>query len=150
MFLIILTLTHTVYAEGSDKPDTWQSQISPLGSSFTTLLNGQLEFILMEGWTLSQKSQYEYILTKEIEGEVNEIGGIEVLSRERSSMPSKTFTNLKDSGGSYILIEDKLIEKDNHSQYHIKWIKDKEYYVDIYIMSNGATSYHITLASDLK
>ena len=68
MFLIILTLTHTVYAEGSDKPDTWQSQISPLGSSFTTLLNGQLEFILMEGWTLSQKSQYEYILTKEIEG----------------------------------------------------------------------------------
>ncbi len=150
MFLIILTLTHTVYAEGSDKPDTWQSQISPLGSSFTTLLNGQLEFILMEGWTLSQKSQYEYILTKEIEGEVNEIGGIEVLSRERSSMPSKTFTNLKDSGGSYILIEDKLIEKDNHSQYHIKWIKDKEYYVDIYIMNNGATSYHITLASDLK
>ena len=65
-------------------------------------------------------------------------------------MPSKTFTNLKDSGGSYILIEDKLIEKDNHSQYHIKWIKDKEYYVDIYIMNNGATSYHITLASDLK
>jgi len=145
--LIILTLANTALAE---QTDAWHSRVSPHGSSLTTLLKGQLEFILMEGWTLSQKNQHEYIITKEIDDEVKEIGGIEVLSRERSSMPSKIFTNLKDSGGSYILIEDILLKKDNHSQYHIKWIKDKRYYVDIYIMNNGATSYHITLASELE
>lgn len=148
--LMILTLANTVYAKQPDTLGTWQSQISPLGSSFTTLINGQLEFILMEGWTLSQKSQYEYIITKNIDGESKEIGGIEVLSRERSSMPSKIFTNLRDSGGSFILIEDRLLEKSSHSQYHIKWIKDKRYYVDIYIMNSGISSYHITLTSELK
>ena len=104
----------------------------------------------MDGWSLFQKNQYEYIITKDFDGEAVEIGGIEVLTRERSSMPSKIFTNLKDSGGSYILIEDRLLEKENHSQYHIKWIKDKRYYIDVYIMNSGISSYHITLTSDLK
>lgn len=53
--LMILTMANTVYAEQPDVPNVWQSQISPSGSSFTTLINGELEFILMEGWTLSQK-----------------------------------------------------------------------------------------------
>lgn len=149
-FLIILTMTNTAYAEQSDTPNHWQSQISLFGSSFKILINGELEFILMDGWSLIQKNQYEYIITRDIDGEAVEIGGIEVLTRERSSMPSKIFTNLKDSGGSYILIEDRLLEKENHSQYHIKWIKDKRYYIDVYIMNSGVSSYHITLTSDLK
>ena len=148
--LMILTMVHPAYAEQPDMPNHWQSQISPFGSSFKTLINGELEFILMDGWSLFQKNQYEYIITKDIDGEAVEIGGIEVLTRERSSMPSKIFTNLKDSGGSYILIEDRLLEKENHSQYHIKWIKDKRYYIDVYIMNSGISSYHITLTSELK
>lgn len=148
--LMILTMVHPAYAEQPDMPNHWQSQISPFGSSFKTLINGELEFILMDGWSLFQKNQYEYIITRDIDGEAVEIGGIEVLTRERSSMPSKIFTNLKDSGGSYILIEDRLLEKENHSQYHIKWIKDKRYYIDVYIMNSGISSYHITLTSELK
>lgn len=127
-----------------------QAQMSPWGSSYTTLINGQFEFILMDGWSLVREGQYESIITKEIEGETREIGGIEVLSKERSSIPSKMFTHLQDSDGSFILIEDKLIEKGNHSQYHIKWIKDKKYYVDIYIMDEGAAFYHVTLVSELR
>lgn len=130
--------------------ETWTPQLSQGGSSFTTLLDGRLEFILMDGWKLSRRNAYEYIITKSINGIEKEIGGIEVLIRDRTGSASKIFTTLKDSGGSYILIEDKLIEKDRHSQYHIKWIKDKKYYVDVYVMNTGAVSYHITLFTELQ
>ncbi len=145
--LLIVLLSNTAYAA---QDNTGQARLSPLGSSYKTLIGGQFEFILMDGWSLVRESQYESIITKEIEGETKEIGGIEILSKERSSIPSKMFTNLQDSGGSFILIEDKLLEKDNHSQYHIKWIKDKKYYVDIYIMNEGAAFYHVTLVSELR
>jgi len=145
--LMVFALTQTAQAEPAN---TWNSKLSSNGSSFTTMVDGSLEFILMDGWTLTRTDNYEYMITKDIDGEMKEIGGIEVLGRERSDSPSKIFTNLKDSGGSYILIEDILLEKDSHSQYHIKWIKDKRYYIDIYIMSEQADSYHITLTTELK
>ncbi len=145
--LIVLVLAHTAQAE---PVQSWESQLSSHGSSYTTLVDGRLEFILMDGWALTKGGNDEYIITTNMDGELKEIGGIEVLNRGRSGSPSKIFTNLKDSGGNYILIEDKLLDKEWHSQYLIKWIKDKKYYVDIYIMNTGATSYHITLAIELK
>ncbi|MBA1336731.1 MAG: hypothetical protein HPY66_3167 [Firmicutes bacterium] len=145
--LLIMLTARTAEAKSMGE---WTSQLSPQGSSFTTLLDGRLEFILMDGWKLSRRNLFEYIITKDINGVEKEIGGIEVLTRDRSSSPSKIFTTLKDSGGSYILIEDKMVEKTRHSQYHIKWIKDKKYYVDVYVMNAGATSYHITLTTELQ
>jgi mannan endo-1,4-beta-mannosidase len=139
-----------VQSAAAQPSGVWTSRISENGSSFTTMLDGRLEFILMDGWVLNKISNFEYMITKEINGQKIQIGGIEVLSRDRAGIPSNIFTSLKDSGGSYILIEDKLIQKDRHSQYHIKWIKDKRYNVDIYVMNSGAVSYHIALSIELK
>jgi hypothetical protein len=146
--LMLFTLSVTVQA--AEPAETWSHNMSSYGSSYTTILDGKLEFILMDGWTLARTGGGEYIIAKEIDGEIKEIGGIEVLGKEKNNSPNKIFTSLRDSGGNYILIEDLLLEKQNHSQYRIKWIKDKKYYNDIYVIGNGASSYHITLMSELE
>ncbi len=144
---LILFVPQTVEAKSGD---ITAPQISEQGSSFTTLVNNSLECILMDNWEMIKTNDYEYIIKKNINGEQKEIGGIEVLAKDRSNTASKMFRNLKESGGSYILIEDKLLEKWNHTQYHIKWIKDKKYYVDVYIMHPGPVSYHVSLCADLR
>jgi len=146
LFFIIL-LPQTAEAKSFD---VITPQISEQGSSFTTLLDARLEFILMDNWEMVKRNNYEYIIKKTINGEEKEIGGIEILTRDRSYTASKMFRTLKESGGSYILIEDKLVEKWDHTQYHIKWIKEKKYYVDVYIMNSGSNSYHISLCTDLR
>lgn len=146
----ILLIMMAVPAAQAEPMAEWTSQVSPQGSSLTTMLDGRFEFILMDGWKLSRRNYYEYIITKDIDGEEKEIGGIELLNRDGGSSSSKMFTTLKDSGGSYILIEDKLVQKNESSQFHIKWIKDKKYYVDIYVMKAGLALYHISLTTELQ
>lgn len=148
--LLAMVIIPDVNMVQAASPQFIAPQYNDNGSTFLTFIDGQLEFILMQDWKLEKRSEYEYMIKREVNGEEREIGGIEVLVRGRTGSSSKMFRTLRDSGGSYILIEDKLVQKKGHSQYHIKWIKDKRYYVDIYIINDNGRSYHVILHTDLK